>query len=582
MEWKPFSGDAAAGEFDFFAGEENEETSSARESDRDAILFMVDCQASMFVPNASGEVPFEMAVHCCISFYKDKVLSNNRDFVGLMLYATEHKLNAFDFPNIYLFHALERPSAQRIKELESLISDRPAFLANVGHCAKPFPLHDGLWTAQHLFNHLPKALGFRRILLFTNDDNPPKGSEATREKCLARAKDLLEADISLQLFAVKKGLAHQLASTSPPTSGAAAFYSAAGSHSGSTPDTSSGKKPSSGTPPKVSASLGMGSRAGPSGSLLYSMVAHGASLNDSLGVRRSSVHPVGSSGSTSGAGGTPGESEESFDSSIFWRHLIYVSDDEWSASQAEKAIYLDAKNTFAEMLEPLKRKAHQKRSVGRLQVVLGADSLSSAVMGVQLYYPCMRARPGSAVNLEAKSNAKLVTETRLICHDTAEVLSENDIRSVLNVGSEKVEFETHEMGEMKKQFGEPVMRILGFKPISAFKPRYHLGHAMWIHPDESAVSGSTKVFAGLLKQLHKMQRAAVAEVIARKGVVPRLYALIPQTETYEVDGSKDENAGFHLIPLPYADDIRDLRLDPPPDKGEGHADQVTKAKKIIK
>ena len=49
----------------------------------------------------------------------------------------------------------------------------------------------------------PKNVGYKRIFLFTNDDNPINSDSNLRTKCIERTKDLIESDITIELFIVK-------------------------------------------------------------------------------------------------------------------------------------------------------------------------------------------------------------------------------------------------------------------------------------------------------------------------------------------------------------------------------------------
>ena len=575
MEWKSMDDDDQVD--DIFGGwdaEEEVSTQTTKEQQRDAILFMVDCQESMFEPNTEGEIPFEISIQSCIKFYKDKILSSATDFVGLQLYGTKHMLNAYSFNGIYIFHTLARPSAQRIKELESLISDRDAFMTHVG-CWNQFPLHDAFWTSQHLFHGLPKTVAFKRIMVFTDDDNPIKGDAASRQKCLSRCKDLLEADITLQLFALRKGLPHQQASASPTP-----HLSSSGGNTQSSSDflMSSPLKVmqnqltvSVAQPVSLGSSLVKNSNVPQSGS--NSLTGSGRKTDGA-----STLLQTKSSGETASAEVVNKRDRNSFDSAMFWREVIYINEDENDSN----SIHLDAKLSFADLLDPLKRKTHHKRSAGGVNIAFGSQGFELPAMAVKLYNPCMKARKGSAINLDLKTNIPLITETKYICHDTAAILTEMDQNRSLTLGTEEVTFKPSEMREMTAQFGTPGLRILGFKSKKLVKISHQIGPPIFIHPDDSRVIGSSKVFKALVLKMDSLEKAAIAELIPRKNSAPRIVALLPQLESFEADGNKDESFGLHVIPLAYADDIRDIQLDDKYKDGPSHDTLVTKAKQIIK
>jgi ATP-dependent DNA helicase 2 subunit 1 len=57
----------------------------------------------------------------------------------------------------------------------------------------------------------------------------------------------------------------------------------------------------------------------------------------------------------------------------------------------------------------------------------------------------------------------------------------------------------------------------------------------------------------------KKNRVAIIVGLVRSNSQPTFYAAIPQAEVFEND-KWTEPAGLHLIPLPFADDIRDAPI----------------------
>ncbi len=76
-----------------------------------------------------------------------------------------------------------------------------------------------------------------------------------------------------------------------------------------------------------------------------------------------------------------------------------------------------------------------------------------------------------------------------------------------------------------------------------------------------------------------MKKIAICKITPRSEASPRFAALLPQEEILDSDGTQNTPPGFHVIYLPYADDIRNLKLDPTP---KATTDQVVKAKKLVK
>jgi len=93
------------------------------------------------------------------------------------------------------------------------------------------------------------------------------------------------------------------------------------------------------------------------------------------------------------------------------------------------------------------------------------------------------------------------------------------------------------------------------------------------------IKGSTTAFIALLDRMVAKDKIAIARLTPRVNSPPRFVALLPQSEIYDEDNVQLEPAGFYLIYLPYADDIRAVKLQPAPKANE---EQIKKAKKIVK
>ncbi len=97
--------------------------------------------------------PFYFASKITSHFYSNKIISNTTDVVGCVFFGTKKKANPFDFDNIYVLHDVDLPSAQRIKDLDSLAENASSFNDLYG-TAKATNIHEAFWTCQHLFSHV--------------------------------------------------------------------------------------------------------------------------------------------------------------------------------------------------------------------------------------------------------------------------------------------------------------------------------------------------------------------------------------------------------------------------------------------
>jgi ATP-dependent DNA helicase 2 subunit 1 len=139
--------------------------------------------------------------------------------------------------------------------------------------------------------------------------------------------------------------------------------------------------------------------------------------------------------------------------------------------------------------------------------------------------------------------------------DTGRDVKSGDIRKAYKFGGSQVLFTPIEQQELKN-FGAPILRIIGFKPQSMLPIWASVKKSTFIYPSEEDYIGSTRVFAALWQKLLKDKIMGVAWYIARKNASPMLVAILPSQERLDEAGVQVVPAGLWLYPLPFADDIR--------------------------
>ncbi|WVQ74248.1 hypothetical protein IAR50_003845 [Cryptococcus sp. DSM 104548] len=120
----------------------------------------------------------------------------------------------------------------------------------------------------------------------------------------------------------------------------------------------------------------------------------------------------------------------------------------------------------------------------------------------------------------------------------------------------RLQFSPEEVAELKAVGVEPQIKILGFQSPDNVRLEHTIKHASFIYPDEDKYTGSTRAFAALLKSCLKLNRHAIALCRLRTNWTPFYGLLIPQEETLGSDGAQEYPPGFHVIPMPFKDDIR--------------------------
>ncbi|KAI9696445.1 MAG: ATP-dependent DNA helicase II subunit 1 [Candelina mexicana] len=145
--------------------------------------------------------------------------------------------------------------------------------------------------------------------------------------------------------------------------------------------------------------------------------------------------------------------------------------------------------------------------------------------------------------------------TTQMAEDTARPVEKVEIKKAYKFGGEQISFTAEEISRIR-YFGDPTIRICGFKPLSLLPVWASLKQSTFIYPSEEDFVGSTRVFSALHQKLLKDEKMAVAWYIARKNAAPVIAAIIPGAEKVGENEEQVMPPGMWLVPLPFADDIR--------------------------
>lgn len=238
-------------------------------------------------------------------------------------------------------------------------------------------------------------------------------------------------------------------------------------------------------------------------------------------------------------------------------------------------------------VESVRERIWAQRTIGRLEMTIGTGGTAATAfprVAVQVFLPVMRCKKPHFTWIEGATNAVVTSETRLVLRETGAEIAYSDIISAVRVGDVEIRFNKNEIALMKGQFGNKGLTILGFKSCDAVKFKHSISRSAFIHPvtGDSENAESIRLFVQLHRSLAAKRRVAIAQLVARPGAAPRLVALMPNTDP------RDEavlGLGFHMVYLPYADDIRSVRVNDPKHPRKVAApdeDIVVKAKKVIR
>ncbi|KAH8702416.1 putative DSB repair complex subunit Ku70 [Talaromyces proteolyticus] len=145
--------------------------------------------------------------------------------------------------------------------------------------------------------------------------------------------------------------------------------------------------------------------------------------------------------------------------------------------------------------------------------------------------------------------------TTQMAEDTARTVEKGEIRKAYKYGGEQVSF-TIEEQQALRNFGDPVIKIIGFKPLSSLPIWASIKHPTFIYPSDEDYVGSTRVFSALHQKLLHDQKIGIVWFIPRKNAAPVLAAMLPGAEKTDENEVQVSPPGLWIIPLPFADDIR--------------------------
>ncbi len=466
------------GEEEFLFGSEPDE-GEEKTQQNDAVIFVVDCSKSMRAPKSLGGKSslLEVLAAAC-SFMKTKIITSDKDRVGIVFYACKLAQNPLDLPNIHAFRKLEFPDAQSIKDLDKLSSDSVGL--ETKYCAWNGPeqealLCDVLSVCHNMFQGIEKLNYSRRIFLFTDNDSPNAENKHDQQRAVQRAHDLYEQNIDIELFP-------------------------------------------------------MGRQNGPA-----------------------------------------------FNVTAFFADLISVDPDQLSALTSKEA----TATRFQELTKRIRQKEYKKRTLGKTVFHISPKM----DMAVKLYNLVQEVKKPGAKNLDSKTNKPLKTVTRWICEETGSVLYPEQVGTYYPYGGEKVMLSKEDMKTIKK-FDSPGIKLMGFKPRSSLKDYMNVRSSYFVTADDTSISGSSQVMDALIKQMIAKDKVAIVRVIPREASIVRFCAMLPQDESVDPEDNFQQPAGFHLVFLPYSDDIRSPETVIPPkpagEESKVNDEQLKAAKLLIK
>lgn len=162
---------------------------------------------------ADRDSPVQAALKCAYHLMEQRIISNPKDMMGILLFGTEKTKFQEDesgrgglgYPHCYLFADLDIPSADEVKTLRALVEDGEDEDEILKPSKEPVSMANVLFCANQIFTTRAANFGSRRLFIVTDEDNPHATDKGTRSAAAVRAKDLYDLGVGIDLFPISRG-----------------------------------------------------------------------------------------------------------------------------------------------------------------------------------------------------------------------------------------------------------------------------------------------------------------------------------------------------------------------------------------
>ncbi|KAG5925622.1 ATP-dependent DNA helicase II subunit 1 [Claviceps africana] len=470
------------------ADQELDETSY--KAQKDAIIMAIDVSESMLKPpppsnfkKADQDSPLEAALKCAYHLMEQRIISNPKDMMGILLFGTEKTKfynedsgrGGLGYPNCYLFTDLDVPAAEDVKALKSLVEDGEDEDQVLRPSKEPAIMSNVLFCANQIFTTKAANFGSRRLFIITDNDNPHPADKAAASAAAVRAKDLYDLGVTIELFPIR-------------------------------------------------------------------------------------------------------HHDSKFEMSKFYDDIVYrdpVADANNTAVSFSKSG--DGISLLKSLISNINSKQTPKRALFSNLAFEIAPGLCISVKGYNILH---RQKPARTCYIWLDGDVPQIAsgETTRLAEDSTRTVDKGEIKKAYKFGGEYVYFTPEEQKSLR-DFGSPIIRIIGFKPRKLLHVWASVKKSTFLFPSEEDYVGSSRVFTALWQKLLRDDRIGLAWCVVRANAQPMLAAIIPSREgTDEDSGTPYLPAGLWLYPLPFADDLRDIKT---PSQVSRSSDELTYKMRII-
>ncbi|KAI3632520.1 hypothetical protein MIR68_009626 [Amoeboaphelidium protococcarum] len=469
---------------------------------KDTVLFVIDVTPSMWHREAdSDSFPVVEALRTALNMYKTKALTSPKDDVGMLFYGTNQMQNVHNAAHIFSYHQLMPVDVDRIKQLESLVQ-------KMVNCQSGGNDAHQIWQKE-----FGASVGYGRGENYVTLGN-------------------VFGEVSFQLRNVwdKGKTSYSSKSMRPGVKRVIWLTNVDNPHSGDE-------------------------------ALIRPAVRRGIDLCTVDGIRFELL-------------GMDIDGDHLFDYSKFYKAILS------SASEDDAVVDSFASyKSYVDLSLQVRKRKQPKRSIASLEFSI----TPTTKIGVRVYSMIIETKKNASGymrsdNLQiAKPQTKwLPSQQQQTSQEQTQELADNahdrsqdqssqqpayKLAYFQTYGGEKLIFSQEQVSAIRNPLSDmdlTGLTLLGFKPLSALTLDLNLKHSYFIYPEDRNYRGSKELFSVMAASMLQLQQYAIVAFQSRARSHPRLGALISQAEIVNENGIQDRPGGMQLIPLPFADDIRDL------------------------
>ncbi len=153
------------------------------------------------------------ALKCAYQIMQQRIISNPKDMMGVLLYGTEQSKFQEDnpisrgglaYPHCYLLTDLDVPAASDVKALKNIVENEEEAASLLVPTKDTVSMSNLLFCANQIFTTKAPNFGSRRLFIITDRDDPHADDKALRSAAAVRAKDLYDLGVIIELFPISR------------------------------------------------------------------------------------------------------------------------------------------------------------------------------------------------------------------------------------------------------------------------------------------------------------------------------------------------------------------------------------------